>query len=181
MNERENILGRIREGLTVPAPIPGHAHEVVPRAPMVPRSTSEIRQWLPPVGDTFEQGLESFRKNAAALRIDFHLVENRDQLAGTLRKLRDSEGWDKVGLHSGDLTDFAATQLGLPLCVTDNGYDVVDLESCSVGITECDALVAQTGSVLVTSRTARGRALSLLPAHHLLMARPEPLLSYFPS
>jgi len=57
---------------------------------------------------------------------------------------------------------------------------VAELESCDAGITECDALVAQTGSVLVTSRSAGGRALSVLPPHHVVLARREQLLSDLP-
>src|SRR5262249_54353275 len=84
-------------------------------------------------------------------------------------------------MHPGDLTDFAVAKLGLPLCRTGSPYDVADLESCSVGITECDALVAQTGSILLTSRTAGGRALSILPPHHVVLARRDHLLADLPA
>ena len=178
MGERENIFGRIREALTVPAPVPGHAG-TQPRSAAVPPS-AQARQWLPLVGATFDERLSLFRTQAAALKADFLLVENRHQLAGTLTGLRDAEGWKKAGFHWGELTDFAATKLGLPVCRTDGGYDVRELESCSVGITECDALVAQTGSVLVTSRSAGGRALSVLPPHHVVLARREQLLADLP-
>ena len=43
-------------------------------------------------------------------------------------------------------------------------------EQCDAGITECDALVAQTGSILITGRSAGGRALSVLPPHHVVLA-----------
>ena len=45
------------------------------------------------------------------------------------------------------------------------------MEQSDAGISACDALVAQTGSVLVTSRSAGGRALSVLPPHHVVLAR----------
>jgi L-lactate dehydrogenase complex protein LldG len=101
-------------------------------------------------------------------------------MTSALLDLRHSESWTKIATHSGDLTDFACAKLDLPLCRTDGGYDVHELESCSVGITECDALVAQTGSVLVTSRSAGGRALSVLPPHHVVLARREQLLGDLP-
>jgi L-lactate dehydrogenase complex protein LldG len=53
---------------------------------------------------------------------------------------------------------------------------VNELETCDAGVTECDALVAQTGSALVTSRSAGGRALSVLPPHHVVLARREQLV-----
>ncbi|HVV73557.1 MAG TPA: LUD domain-containing protein, partial [Verrucomicrobiae bacterium] len=102
------------------------------------------------------------------------------ELAGLLIKLREAEKWTKVGTHAGELTEFAAAKLGLPLCPTDSGYKVDDLESCSIGLTECDALVAQTGSVLVTSRSAGGRALSVLPPHHVVLARRAQLVRDLP-
>jgi L-lactate dehydrogenase complex protein LldG len=181
MSERENILARIREALVVPAPMPGHAHDGVthPTAGSGGGS-SGVRQWLPLVGDTFKERLELFRTNAAALKADFHLLTSRDELSQKLLELREAEGWKKVGTHAGELTDFACGQLALPTCRTVGGYDVAELESCSVAITECDALVAQTGSVLVTSRSAGGRALSVLPPHHVVLAQSRQLLGDLP-
>jgi L-lactate dehydrogenase complex protein LldG len=41
-------------------------------------------------------------------------------------------------------------------------------------------LIAQTGSVLVTGRSAGGRALSVLPPHHVVLARKSQLLADLP-
>lgn len=180
MSERENILARVREALRVPAPIPGQDHEPKVAQAVSPAASTQARQWLPAVGTGFEAQLALFRKNAAALKADFQLLENREQLAGALLALRESEQWKKVGCHRGELTDFACSKLGLPVCQTDSGYEVADLESCDAGLTECDALVAQTGSVLVTSRSAGGRALSVLPPHHIVLARREQFLADLP-
>jgi L-lactate dehydrogenase complex protein LldG len=177
MSERENIFARIREALSIKAPLPGHVHETVPG---LQRPSSEFRKWLPPVGDSFAARLELFRQNALALRADFHFLADRDELASRLLELRESEKWIRVGTHTGKYTDFAVSKLELPVCRTDNSYDVADLESCSVGITECDALIAQTGSILVTSRSAGGRALSVLSPHHVVLARSEQLLGDLP-
>src|ERR1041384_3276045 len=153
MNERDNILARIREALTVSAPAPSQGHDgtVRPTVPSTP--AAQAREWLPSVGATFEDRLNLFRKNATDLKAAFHLVNDPQELGTSLVKLRDGEGWRKIGSHSGDLADLASAKLGLPICRTDTPYDVRELESCHAGITECDALVAQTGSVLVTSRS----------------------------
>jgi len=175
MSEKEQILARVREALNMPAPEPGHAHaHRQPASALAPSGAS--RQWLPAVGETFEDWIELFRKNAADLKADFYLVEGWEQASGVLVKLREQEGWQRVGAHKADLTDAACAALGLPVCRTDHPYDAAALESCDAGITECDALVAQTGSVLVTSRSAGGRALSVLPPHHVVLARREQLL-----
>lgn len=181
MTEREKILARIREALTVQAPLPGHhgaghAHRAPAAAP-----SAEAREWLPPSGDSFEQQLAAFRQNAEMLKADFYLVNNRDELKKLLLELRDTEGWKKVATHSGELTDFVVQTLSLPTAKTDAGYDVNEMEQCDAGITECDALVAQTGSVLVTSRSAGGRALSVLPPHHVVIARREQLVRDLPA
>lgn len=181
MTEREKIFGRIREALTVVAPVPGHhGHAKVPEHPSSPMP-SPARQWLPPVGDSFADQLACFRANAVNLKADFQVVSDRDELAKRLAELRDREGWKKVAAHTGELTDAACRALALPVCKTDQPYNVTELEACDAGITECDALIAQTGSVLVTSRSAGGRALSVLPPHHVVIARREQLLRDLPA
>ena len=174
MTERENIFARIREALAVTAPQPGaHNHGT-------PSARRNARDVLPATGTTADQNFDLFRKNAAELKADFQLVKNLDELAAQLAKLRDAEGWKKVAAHQGDLTDAACRALALPVCLTNHGYDVNDMEHCDAGISECDALVAQTGSVLVTSQSAGGRALSVLPPHHVVIARREQLVAGLP-
>jgi len=46
-----------------------------------------------------------------------------------------------------------------------------------VGVTGCDCLVAQTGSIFVSTHSAGGRALSVLPPVHLVIARRNQLVS----
>ena len=182
MNERESILARVREALTNAAPLPGHHdHDDRPAHPSPRAAATGARDWLPPVGPTFDDHVALFRANAAELKADFHWLDSPAALAPLLRQLRDAEGWKRAASHAGQLTDAACQALGLPVLRADETYDVNELEACDVGITECDALVAQTGSVLVTSRSAGGRALSVLPPHHVVIARGEQLLADLPA
>jgi L-lactate dehydrogenase complex protein LldG len=176
MSGRETILGRIREALAMPAPRPGHAPDAHGVAP-----ASEARRWLPAVGETFDEQLALFRANAADLKAEFQLLAGRDELAARLRELAKAEGWSRVASHRGELAGPACDALALPVCRTDEAYDTLALEACDAGITECDALIAQTGSVLVTSRSAGGRAASVLPPHHMVIARREQLLPDLPA
>ena len=182
MSERENILGRIREALSVPAPMPG-AHAAGPAAtPEAAESpVAHAREWLPAVGATVAEQLALFAKNAADLKADFQVLGSREELTAALERLRDAENWKRIATHHGELSDFAATAIGLPVLHTDGGYPVQELEQCDAGITECDALVAQTGGVAVTSRSAGGRALSVLPPHHVVIARKDQLVADLPS
>ena len=175
MNERENILGRIRRALAVPAPRP----ETAPAGSPTPASTDPHRV-LPAVGANLEENLALFQKNAVELRADFILVKNPEELAVQLVKISRAEQWTKVASHKGVLTDAACRALGLPTLRTDAPYDKLELEKCDAGISECDALVAQTGSVLVTTRSAGGRALSVLPPHHVVLARTAQMLPGLP-
>jgi L-lactate dehydrogenase complex protein LldG len=68
----------------------------------------------------------------------------------------------------------------LPVLRTDKGYQPNDLEKCDAGLTECEALVAQTGSVLISSRSSGGRALSVLPPHHVAVARASQMVGNLP-
>jgi len=181
MSERENILGRIREALKVPAPLPGlpQFSAAVPadRKPAPPSA----REWLPSVGASMAEQFDLFARNAADLKADFQLFASRNELKTALLKLRDTEKWSRLASHGGNLTDFACKTLGLPVMLTDRGYDVQEMEKCDAGISECDALIAQTGGVAMTNRSAGGRALSVLPPHHVVLARREQLVGDLPA
>lgn len=178
MTSREIILGRIREALQISAPPPG-AHGGHSSPPSEAEASRHIPQWLPPVGATFEDQVALFAKNSAELRTDFRPVDG-SPLAG-LREIAGAEGWKKLAAHHADLTDEALGALGLPVLFTDDGYDRSAMESCDAGVTTCEALVAQTGSVLVSSRNSGGRALSVLPPHHVVLARKSQLVADLPA
>ena len=178
MSEREKILARVREALKVPAHVPG-AHGPLPASAQ--SSAAGARQWLPKVGETFAEQLALFQANAAELKADFQLLNSAEEMRQALVSLCDAEGWQRVACHSAKLTDAICPPLNLPLLRTDRPYDVHALEACNAGISECDALIAQTGSVLVTSRSAGGRALSVLPPHHVVLARREQLVADLPA
>jgi L-lactate dehydrogenase complex protein LldG len=180
MTEREKILARVREALKKPAHVPG-AHGDAPLPASAQSSAAGARQWLPKVGKSFAEQLALFQTNAAELKADFQLFNSADEMRQALVRLRDTEHWQNVACHSGDLTNAICPMLDIPLLHTDKPYDVHALEACGAGISECDALVAQTGSVLVTSRSAGGRALSVLPPHHVVLARREQLVADLPA
>ena len=181
MNERENILGRIREALSVPAPIPGAHYGEPVHAVSESEAATHIPEWLPSVGSTFEERLALFAKNAAELKADFVLLNTPEELTAKLREIAAVEGWKKVTTHSHEFTSAPCDALGLPVLRTENGYDAREMEACDAGISACDALIAQTGSVLVTSQSAGGRALSVLPPHHVVIARRDQLLADLPA
>ena len=172
MSERENIFARIREGLSITAP--AHHGSGLP-------TTAEHRGVMPAAGATLEEQFTLFAKNASDLKATFRFVKDASELTAELRALRDTEKWQRVATHKSPLAQSQAAGLGLPTLITDDGYDKHAMEQCDAGISECDALIAQTGTVLVTSRTAGGRALSCLPPHHVVIARREQLVADLPA
>ena len=159
---RETILGRIREALKIAAPHPAND---------APQKISSPQQWLPPVGKTLDEQIELFRQNAQGLKADFQICADMAEATKFVKTLAAKEAWKKIGSHTGELTSTVARALALPVINTDSPYALDALESCDAGLTECESLIAQTGTVLVSGRRSGGRALSVLPPHHIVLAR----------
>ena len=67
MTERGNILARVREALTAQSPMPGHEHGGA-HPPSGLSLARTARQWLPLVGETFDDRLALFQRNSAELK-----------------------------------------------------------------------------------------------------------------
>lgn len=177
---RTIILGRIREALKLSAPHPAdHAARPGGGEAHGHRALGVARDWLPPVGPTFDEQVALFGSNAEALKARFEPVDSLEEAAGILSALAVEEGWKRMASHRDALTQGLIEKLsvpGLEILPVDGGYEKSALESCDAGLTRCEALVAQTGSVLVASTTCGGRALSVLPPHHVVIARRDQLL-----
>lgn len=172
MSHREEILSNIKAALSL-----GSNPHTGGRGPSGDRVEGKDFQFgLPQGGDTKEAQWALFVDNAQALKMEVQAVANETQLHDHLIWLARQEAWETIGSHAGSLTDPACAALGLPLCRTDQPYEVGQLETCQASLTECDALIAQTGSILVATPSAGGRALSVLPPHHVVLARRDQLL-----
>lgn len=187
-SNRETILSSIRRALTIPAPRPGH-HPAQSEAEHQPQFASTlpilgqqpVSSWLPLVGQTWDEWRDLFAANSLDLKTEFLVCNSPGALKSQLQRLKTENNWTKIGAHAGELTELAARELGLETLWVEGGYDPHELERCSAGLTCCDALVAQTGSVLMTTRSAGGRVLSVLPPHHVVIARRDQLLPDLPS
>ena len=183
MTEREKIFARIRDALKTQAPMPGH-HDETHKPHAISEARNAIagaRQWLPDPGTDSAAWLEQFQKLSAELKTVVHLCNDEADVHAKLRELALAEGWRKIAAHRHPLISPAATAIALPVLDTDGGYDANEMAQCDVGITACDALVAQTGSIFLTTRSAGGRALSVLPPHHVVIAHRDQLVPDLPS
>ena len=180
---RDTIMARIREALRVPAPLPhgllaGHAAAAgttsrgspgLPALTVLPEQAA--RPWLPDGGDTPAESLRVLVENLARLRAEVHRAADLPAAADSVAALARERGWRRVAWHAQPLVDPVAAALPCPTYRIDAaGFDKNELESCDAGITSCEALVAQTGSILVSSRTCGGRAASILPHVHVVVA-----------
>ena len=110
MSEREAILARVKEGLSVEAPMPGH-HGL--HATELKDARHSFQQWLPQVGDSFDEQVEAFRTASEALKTDFRLVDDETAAVASLKEISTLEGWEKIANHSHEHVDAAVTALGL--------------------------------------------------------------------
>ena len=170
-DHRETVFARIREALRRPAPRrhAGHGAADHPAVDAPPPASDAFRAWLPAVGASLDDQIALFAQNAAQLKADFRPVASLDEAARQLAALASENNWKRIATHR--QASGLAEKLGLNCLLTDSGYAIADLEQCDAAITGCDALVAQTGSVLVSNPSAGGRALSVLPPHHIVIAR----------
>lgn len=169
-DSREKILRRIREALAVKAPA-RHLGGAVAGSP-----GHKPQEWLPPVPSSEAESIALFEKNSLDLKTDVRRCADAVAVASELAALARENRWQSVGSHRFALGEEAVSALGLPVVLTDQPYETASLERCDAGISGCDCLVAQTGGILVTSASAGGRVLSVLPPHHVVIASASQLV-----
>jgi len=206
MSAREVIMARIKEALRVPAPLPhgladdsraqvgppaaalttsggsgptvisAHASTGLPTLTVLPEEVA--RPWLPDGGETPAERLQLLVENLGKLRAVVQQVPDLTAASDYLFTLARERDWHRVAWHPHPLVE--PLLAGVP-CATYRvdaaDFDKNALESCDAGITSCEALVAQTGSILVSSATSGGRALSILPHVHVVVATADQIVA----
>lgn len=182
---RAAILARVGEALRTPAP-PPHIpsdHGVIQPVSSGPSALTILplesaRPWLPTGGDSPEESLDLLAENLARLKAVLFRVPDMAAAADCLTAQARERDWQRVAWHACPAVE--AVLSGVP-CGTyrvdgDQPFDKNALEGCDAGITACECLVAQTGSILVSSQTCGGRALSILPHVHVVIATLDQLV-----
>jgi L-lactate dehydrogenase complex protein LldG len=176
VSSRETVLDRIREALRVRAPRHPHHHGL---ALLDHQAHSEtFRQWLPRVGSTMADRLKAFSGQSQILKTRFHDLTSFEAAATLLQNICAAEGWQRIATHAHPLAEKLARRLPATCLVLaeNSAFNGQELEACDAGVTGCECLVAQTGSVCVTSRSSGGRSLSVAPPHHVVIANREQLV-----
>lgn len=145
---KNNILQRLKA-------IANHA-ETLP----YPTITDDIEVYPIPNEDLDIMFAENFRQNGGK----FVFCETQKELVESLDLLMEQNNWTKV------------------LCWEKNLQKIFDywafpyspsadnLLTAEVGITTCEALIARTGAILLSSESESGRSMSIVPSVHIVIA-----------
>lgn len=148
---KENILAKIRKALNEE------------KAPMPYPDADADNSPIYPTPSTFLE--EIFAENFISLGGKFLFCENEQELLGTITALYDSNSWSKL---------LCADPRLLKL-FQNNRIDIVSpadepVESADACITGCEALVARTGSTLISSKQHLGRTAPVYYPAHIVFA-----------
>lgn len=109
---------------------------------------------------------EAFKKNGGK----FIYCESIKELISNLQVLSQQKKWSNVYCWNKDLQELF-TQHQYPHC-----SEQENLIHADASITTCEALVARTGSIVLTSNSASGRRLSIVPPVHIVIASSNQLV-----
>jgi L-lactate dehydrogenase complex protein LldG len=149
---RENILARIRRrlnGEAVPMPFPEADKE------------SENCIYVPGNPNIEEAFAEAFIK----LGGKFVFCDNEKELLENLNNLYESKGWKNM---------LCSDKRIIQLCINNKLYNVHSLsdghmEDADACITDCETLVARTGSIIFSSRQFMGRTAPVFYPVHIVV------------
>jgi len=140
---KENILNKIRKALTQSTPLP------------FPEAEGKENIFQPLSQEIEVEFAEQFTK----LQGKFIFCLNRQELAFQLNSLIRKQEWKKVYCREKEMKNLIGDQL------TENLTD--DLSNCNVSITGCEALVARTGTIMMSTAQASGRTVSVYAPIHV--------------
>jgi L-lactate dehydrogenase complex protein LldG len=186
VNARDSILARVREALRgsgsgssfAKATKDEHLSE---SETQLADGSGDVRVFLPKVPDDFAGQIALFAERSESLRTEFLSCADEAAASAQLKLLSVREGWESIAFPADSGIRALLADVSIGKLEVSRSTSKTDLEKVSAGITGCDALVAQTGSVLLTARSGGGRALSVLPGHHVVIAAASQLVPDLPA
>ena len=156
-SSREAVLARIRQGLSAgPAPQPPRPDFAAPVHPPLGRPDVVV----------------AFAERFQQVGGEFHYCETLAELAAQLAAFRERQQVGAPYVWEPDL-QAVLHAAGVEFRAEETGF----IANADLGLTSCEALVARTGSVLVSAATGSGRRLSIYPDQHLVLARPSQVVA----
>lgn len=127
-----------------------------------------------PTGALFQEAKDAlevvFAEQFTANGGRFVYCNSIQELEEQLRSLAEHRQWAAIHCKEEALHDLLG-DTALPL-----KKEVEQPLQVAASLTTCEALVARTGTVLLSSNTASGRSLSIVPPVHLVLATPNQLV-----
>jgi L-lactate dehydrogenase complex protein LldG len=149
---RETILAKIRRALAQPVPLP------------FPKQDAGGELYAPAAEDLTVVFAQEFTR----LLGKFAYAENTDDLIHQIRSLIAERGWKEVYCREADIRSLLSPDEAM-------AFSSLPLEKAEASITSCEALVARTGSMVLSARTG-GRTTSVYAPVHLCIARSSQLV-----
>ena len=144
---KENILKKIRKALSHSTPLP------------FPKSEGNQSVFLP-----LQQELEvEFAEQFTKLQGRFAYCVNQRELANQLSGLVSSRQWTNIYCCEESLKQMLRKN-------DFNDFSDVELKDCDCSITSCEALVARTGSIVLSANQTQGRTTSVYAPVHICVA-----------
>lgn len=140
---KNNILKKIRMALATPTPLPFPAAEETRAVPVQPQAQDLVVE---------------FAEQFSALQGKFVFCEHEAELKAGFEKLCYQNQWTKI---------FCEEEVLKGIVQPNSLYD--DLVTCEASVTSCEALVARTGSIVLSS-VHQGRLPSVYAPVHVCVA-----------
>lgn len=153
-SSKEKILTKIRKALVRQDPMPFADEDL--SGPVYTNST--------------EPGDVTFATRFSEAGGKFVYCESAAELLQSLQALTEHKGWRNLHCWDEQLQAFFASNDFRPCRIGKK------LDKADAGITRCEALIARTGSILVSSGNPAGRTLSVYPPAHLVIAKPSQIV-----
>ncbi len=110
---------------------------------------------------------ENFKDNGG----EFIFCVDEQEFLEQLNELAESKGWRHLFTWEKALQDLFIRK-NFKKCRIGRGLDKAD-----AGVTGCEALIARTGSILLSSRQMEGRGLSVFPPAHVVVATVDQIVN----
>jgi L-lactate dehydrogenase complex protein LldG len=149
---RNNILTRIRQALLQEVPVP-----------FPQRETTQL------FVENTEDLTVMFAENFTKLQGKFSYCSNFEEAAQQLNQLAQSCQWNNIYCREPQLK-YQLNQYGF------SNFNAANLADCQASITDCEALIARTGSILLTTSQKSGRNTSVYAPVHICIAHTTQLL-----
>lgn len=115
---------------------------------------------------------ECFAKELRAINGNCRLCNSESDAFEEIKKLLFEKNIDRLFCRTKDITEKLSQH---NISFFDGKEDFIEMQA---GITFCEALVARTGSVLVSSAHEAGRQMNIFPPLHIVLAQREQLVPY---